>query len=34
MIKGRYPDLLGLLFYFKKLIDEKGDDEIRKLGMT
>lgn len=30
MMKGRYPDLLGLLLYLKKLLDEKGDSKEEK----
>lgn len=29
MVKGRYPDLLGLLLYLKKLLDDRGEEESR-----
>jgi hypothetical protein len=35
MLKGRYPDMLGLLIYLKKLLDDKNEDEARnRLAIT
>jgi hypothetical protein len=28
LVKGRYPDMLGLLLYFKKMFDDRNEDEL------